>query len=89
MAVIRRFNDELWNQWRIEIAQEILSNTIHSHSSLGSIIEGREAFTRLMETVRAAFSDFRHRVDDMLAVEDRVAARVTYSGRHRGQLAGI
>jgi steroid delta-isomerase-like uncharacterized protein len=89
LAVIRRFYDQLWNQWRIEIAQEILSNTIHFRSSLGSIIEGREAFTRYMETVRAAFPDFHHRVDDMLAAEDRVAARVTYSGTHRGPLAGI
>jgi len=42
-----------------------------------------------METVRRAFPDFHNRVEELVAEGDKVVARLTYTGTHRGELFGI
>ena len=87
--VVRRFYDELWNRWRMELADEIISEGIRFRSSLGSTISGRDEFKALMGRVRNVFPDLHHQVDELLAVENRVVTRVTYSGTHRGRLGDV
>jgi predicted ester cyclase len=88
-AVIRRFYEELWNRWRLGLADEIVSATIRFRGSLGSTLVGREQFKGYVETVRAAFPDWQNRIDEILAVEDRVVTRITWSGTHQGMLGDI
>ena len=88
-AVVRRFYDELWNGWRLEVADEIVSSRLRFRGSLGSIHDGRDSFKRYVEGVRAAFPDWHNRIDEMLAVDDRVVTRMTWSGTHRGPFGGI
>ena len=45
----------------------------------------RVAFARF----NAAFSEVRHSLDDVVAEGDRVAARISVSARHTGELFGI
>jgi predicted ester cyclase len=42
-----------------------------------------------VEEVRAAFPDWHNQVDEILAVDDRVVTRMTWSGTHRGALGDI
>lgn len=39
--------------------------------------------------LRVSFPDWHHRIDEILAVEDRVVVRLTYSGTHRGKLGDL
>lgn len=87
--MVRRFYDELWNAWRLEIAEEIVSPAIRFRGSLGTRLEGREAFKRYVETIRVAFPDWHNRVDELLVDGQRVVARLTWSGTHRGPLGDI
>jgi predicted ester cyclase len=89
IRVVRRFYDELWNQWRFELLDQVIAETIRFRSSLGMEVTGRSEFEALMERVRGVFPDLHHRVDEMLAIGDRVVARVTYSGTHRGKLGDV
>jgi steroid delta-isomerase-like uncharacterized protein len=88
-AIVRRFYDELWNCWRLEVADEIISGTVRFRGSLGSTCHGRDDFKRYVETVRAAFPDWHNRVDEIFALDDRVVTRMTWSGTHRGALENI
>lgn len=88
-AVIRRFYDELWNAWRLDVAEEIVSTTVRFRGSLGTTCVGREDFKRYVESVRTAFPDWHNRIDEILAVGDRVVTRMTWSGTHRGALGDI
>jgi steroid delta-isomerase-like uncharacterized protein len=88
-AVVRRFYDELWNDWRLGLAEEIVSEKLRFRGSLGVVCEGRDDFKRYVELVRVAFPDWHNRVDEILASGDRVAARMTWSGTHRGPLEGV
>lgn len=88
-AVIRRFYDEVWNRWRLEAADQIVSSTLRFRGSLGSVCNGRDDFKRYVESVQAAFPDWHNRIDEILAIGDRVITRMTWSGSHRGALGSI
>ena len=88
-AVVRRFYEELWNQWRLELADELLSPQIRFRGSRGSKLSGREEFKRYVGTTRSAFADWHNQIDELLAADDRVVTRMTWSGTHTGTFAGI
>lgn len=88
-AVVLRFYEELWNDWRLDVANEIVSSTVKFRGSLGSTLVGREQFKAYVETVRTAFPDWHNQIDEILAVDDRVVTRMTWSGTHRGRLGGV
>jgi steroid delta-isomerase-like uncharacterized protein len=88
-AVVRRFYDELWNRWRLELADEFLSERLRFRGSLGATLAGRAAFVAYAESIRAAFPDWHNRVDELLASDDRVATRMTWTGTHAGPFAGL
>jgi steroid delta-isomerase-like uncharacterized protein len=87
--IVVRFYEELCNSWKLDLIEEMLSEKIHFRASLGSIVNGRDGFRRYLETVRAAFPDWHHRIDEILALEDRVIVRLTYSGTHKGRFGSI
>lgn len=41
--VVRIPYEDLWNRWRLEVANEIVSTDFRFRTSLGSVITGREA----------------------------------------------
>jgi len=88
-AVVRRFYEELWNEWRFDVAAEIVAAAVRFRGSLGSALVGREEFLRYVETVRDAFPDWHNRIDETLASGDRVVTRMTWSGTHRGPLGEL
>jgi steroid delta-isomerase-like uncharacterized protein len=88
-TIVRRFYGELWNGWRLDVVDEIMSSELRFRGSLGSTHEGRDEFKRYVKGMRIAFPDWHNQIDEMLAVDDRVVARMTWSGTHRGALGDI
>jgi steroid delta-isomerase-like uncharacterized protein len=88
-VIVERFYRELWNSWDLSVADEILSEDLRFRGTLGSTLEGREAFKAYVETVRRAFPDWHNRIDEVIACGDRVITRMTWSGTHEGVLAGV
>lgn len=88
-ALVLRFYEELWNAWRLETVDEILSPGISFRGSLGNVVHGRNEFTAYAERVQLAFPDWHNQVDELLAVGDRVVARLTWTGTHAGPLGDI
>ena len=88
-AVVRRFYDELWNERRQSVAEEIIADAFRFRGSLGTTLTGRDEFKRYVETVFTAFPDWDNRIDEILASDNRVVTRMTWSGTHRGQFRHI
>lgn len=86
---VRRFYDELWNEWRLELADELLAPDVAFRGSLGAEVRGRAEFTAYALTVRAAFPDFHNHLLELVVDRNRAAARLQYSGTHRGPILGI
>jgi steroid delta-isomerase-like uncharacterized protein len=50
---------------------------------------GLDGIKQWMSGVRDAFPDLDASIEDVVAEDDRVAARVTWRGTHRGEFVGI
>lgn len=87
--IVERFYLELWNAWDLTVAEEILAENVRFRGTLGSTLEGREAFKGYVETVRQAFPDWHNRIDEAISCGDRVVTRMTWGGTHEGTLMDV
>ena len=87
-AVIRRFFEEVFNQGREEVIDEIVAADYldYGHSPPG---QGPEGAKQDFRGFSAAFGDLQFSIDEMLAEGDRVATRWTGRLTHRGSFMGI
>jgi len=88
-ALIRRYYEELWNQWRFELADELIDQDVRFRGSLGRMVAGRGGLVGYMKHVQTAFPDFFNTIEEIVAEDDRVVARLSYSGTHRGEMFGM
>jgi steroid delta-isomerase-like uncharacterized protein len=88
-ALVRRFYDEGWNANNLDVYDELVTEDFVDHQALPGLPPGREGFKQLNALFRAAFPDVVVEVEDVVAEGDRVAARWTSSGTHKGPLFGI
>jgi steroid delta-isomerase-like uncharacterized protein len=87
--LIRRYYNEMWNMWDFARAEELLAEHIEFRGSLGEVTKGRGAFCDYMRHVQRAFPDFHNTIEELVAERDRVFARLSYRGTHRGAIFGI
>ena len=59
------------------------------HEAVPGIDASRETPRQMFTMMLAAIPDFRVIVHDMLQDGDKVAARLTFSGTHRGEFMGV
>jgi predicted ester cyclase len=80
-ALVRRLFDEGWNG-DLGILDQIVSENflVHFAADRGEVL-GIEGAKEVVTDFHAVLRGFSCRVDDLVAEEDRVAARITYSGQ--------
>jgi steroid delta-isomerase-like uncharacterized protein len=87
--LVRRYYEEFWNGWRFDLAEELIDKDVSFRGSLGRMVAGRDGLLGYMKHVQSAFPDFFNSIEEVIAEEDRVAARLIYTGTHRGDIFGI
>ena len=88
-SLVRRFYERLWNAWDDSEVDETLAANFVFRGSLGQETSGREGWRTYRDRVRRGAPDFSNEIVDLVACADRAAARLLYSGTHRGLLLGI
>jgi steroid delta-isomerase-like uncharacterized protein len=88
-SLIRRYYSELWNTWSLAALEELISPAIVFRGSIGTTVNGIEEFKQYVDKIRAAFPDFHNHVEELIGEGDKVVARLTYTGTHRGELFGF
>jgi steroid delta-isomerase-like uncharacterized protein len=88
-SLIRRYYSELWNAWSPAALEELISPDIVFRGSIGTAVTGIEQFKQYVNRIRAAFPDFHNHIDELIGEGDKVVARLTYTGTHRGELFGF
>jgi predicted ester cyclase len=85
-AVARRLYEEIWNEQRYDVADELF------HPAFEQIgIPGRGGPATKIAAIRGyhgSFPDLRVVIDELLATRDTVAARLTLSGTDTGGFRG-
>jgi steroid delta-isomerase-like uncharacterized protein len=88
-ALVRRYYSEVWNAWSAPALEELISSDIVFHGSIGTVVKGIAQFKQYVNRIRSAFPDFHNHIEELIAEGDKVAARLTYTGTHRGELFGF
>ncbi len=88
-AVIRRVFEEAMNKGDLAVADEGIASNYVFHGPVGQEFKGPEEFKQLVSMYRTAFPDLHCVIEDMVAEGDKVSARSTIRGTHKGNLMGI
>jgi steroid delta-isomerase-like uncharacterized protein len=87
--VVRRFLDEVIGKGNADVLDEVMSQELVWHGGSFGEIRGLDDFQQFIGQFLVAFPDLRVAVDDVIGVDDKVAARLTVRGTHDGELMGI
>lgn len=87
-AIVARFYDEVLNEGRLNLLDELLAPDFVEHGS-PPIPPGIEGFRAFVTRIGSAFEDFTFTVEDWIATGDRVVARGAAAGTHRGDFLGF
>ncbi|MPZ16141.1 MAG: ester cyclase [Chloroflexi bacterium] len=86
-ATLRRHYNEVMEQGKLEVVDQIFAPNFvdHDEDNPTHDLAGAKQFFVM---ARSALPDNTTRVEDMVAEGDRVVARITVSGTHRGEFMG-
>ena len=89
--LIRRWFDEVWNNGRAEVIDELFDENGIAHGlsdDHAHPIKGPSGYRPFYETFRQAFPNIMVVVEDVVAEGDKVAARCSVRAKHEGELLG-
>jgi steroid delta-isomerase-like uncharacterized protein len=87
-TLIHRFYNQAWNRWDDTVVDALLAEDFVFRGSLGEETVGRDGWRAYRDTVRAAVPDFHNEIVDLVVAPGRAAARLRWTGHHRGLLLG-
>ena len=90
-ALARRALEEVWNQGKLAVVDELTASNAISHDPNvpGGKFTGVEGAKQYVQVYRAAFPDVHITIDDQIAEGDKVVTRWTAIGTHKGGLMGV
>ena len=89
-AFVRRWFEEVWNKGREEAIDEMFAADGLAHGLEGDApVRGAAGFKPFFRKFREAFPEIRVTVEDAITEGDKVAARCSVRGRHRGDTLGF
>jgi steroid delta-isomerase-like uncharacterized protein len=90
-ALTRKFIDEVWSQGKLDLLEQLVASecVTHDPAAPGGEIRGLDGIKQLVSMYRHAFPDTQFEINDLILEGNKVAARLTVSGTHKGALMGI
>ena len=92
--IVRRFVQEVWNEGKLEVADEVLAADYIEHPSTPDDSKkdeptGPDGMKRFVKMFRNAFPDITFAIEHMVAEDDKVAIHLVGQGTHQGELHGL
>ena len=88
-AVVERFVEEVINQGRFEVADEIVALDFVELDPLPGQRQGREGLKEVIAMMRAGFPDIHWVTEETVEQGEKVVSRFTWTGTHKGTFLGI
>ncbi len=87
----RTYVDQVWNHGKLELVDQLVAPGCRTHdpAAPGGEFAGPEGVKQLVAMYRSAFPDTEFELQDLIQERDKVAARITATGTHKGELMGI
>ena len=89
IAVVRKFFETGPSKGDLKAADALLHPEFSLHTPLPTPGPGIEAMNTVITTCRAAFHGLHVTIEDIIGKEDKVTARFTARGVHKGEFMGL
>lgn len=87
-AMTRRLYQEGISQGNLAVVDELVAVDAIDHEGMPGMPPGVEGLKALIGVLRGAFPDLPFTPDDRVAEGDKIVARLTVTGTHRGEFMG-
>lgn len=84
-SLVHRFYEEIWNEQRLDLVQEVLAPAVQFRGSLGSTRTGHHEFCEYVREVTGALDNYRCTIELLVVENNTAAARLTFTGIHVGR----
>ena len=88
-ALYRRFIEEVFNQGRLDRADELLAPSYVFHDAPPGTPKGPDGVKQTVTLFRGAFPDLHIAFEEQVAEDDKVCSRTVMRGTHRGGIFGV
>lgn len=86
---VRTFYDVVWNAHDKGAMSSVLHEDFTFRGSLGDVKRGHVGFGEYVDSVHAALGEYRCIIEELVSEGDKVFAKMTFTGFHRGKLMGF
>ncbi len=88
-AIVVHLYQEVFNRGNLQLAEKLVSDEAVEHDPNGlPVPPGWRGLQAVATMLRAAFPDGHQTIEDLVAEGDKVVARLTFQGTHRGTFLG-
>ncbi|HEY5538405.1 MAG TPA: ester cyclase [Thermoplasmata archaeon] len=89
-AVLRRFYDDAFSKGKLSVVDELADRNFVDHDTpLPGFESGAEGLKQFIGAIRTGFPDLGVAVNDLVSQGDKVWARATFTGTHKGSFMNI
>jgi len=88
-ALMTRIIEEFVNKNIPAVADELFADDFVNHSPQFGVTPDREGLKQMIALLHQGFHDYHITIEDMIAENDKVVARMRTTGKHTGELLGI
>lgn len=85
---VKKFYEVLWNAHDMEAIPSVLNEDFTFRGSLGQKKRGHRGFAEYVDMVHNALGNYRCIIDELVEEGDKVFAKMTFTGIHRGEFMG-
>ena len=85
---VRRFYTHVWNAHDKTVIAELMHPDVSFRTSLGHIKKGHAGIAEYVDQIHTSLGSYQCIIEDMLAENNQVFARLIFTGIHQGELLG-
>ena len=85
-SMVRKVYQEAYNKGNLSVLDDVIDANYVRHHPPMKKVEGLAAYRQFITDIRAGYSDFEIRIDDIMAEDNKTVARITLTGKHTGKI---
>lgn len=85
---VRKFYEVLWDAHDKDAIPSVLHESVTFRGSLGQEKRGHAGFAEYLDMVHKALGEYRCIIEELVSEGDKVFAKMTFAGVHRGEFMG-
>jgi len=88
-ALMKRFNDEVMSQGKMDVIDELVSEDLVEHAAPEGVPPNRDGVKMFVQTFRDAFPDMKATTVAVVVEGDEAWMQSTITGTHKGEFMGM